>query len=73
MNRIQISLRRNDDNIVFRAFNTKENLNGHALPNHGGIGIANVKPRLEFLYLWQHKLTTNNTTDSYEVILNLRI
>ena len=73
MNRIQISLRRNDDNIVFRAFNTKENLNGHALPDHGGIGIANVKRRLELLYPWQHTLTTNNTTDSYEVILNLQI
>jgi LytS/YehU family sensor histidine kinase len=73
VNRVQISLCRNQDDLVFRAFNTKENLNGHTVMNHGGIGIANVKRRLELLYPGRHELKLDAADSSYEAILKLEI
>ena len=43
-------------------------MNGHA-----GIGLKNVKRRLELLYKDRHKLVIDNGVDSYEVNLSLRI
>jgi len=62
------------DNLVFRAFNTREkNYNGDAVINHGGIGIANVKRRLELLYPYKHELAMSRNDNSYEVVLKLQI
>jgi two-component system LytT family sensor kinase len=73
-NRVEISLSKNLDNLVFRAFNTREkNYNGDAVINHGGIGIANVKRRLELLYPYKHELAMSRNDNSYEVVLKLQI
>ncbi|TMI78204.1 MAG: hypothetical protein E6H10_17540 [Bacteroidetes bacterium] len=73
-NRVEISLSKKLDNLVFRAFNTKEkNYNGEAVINHGGIGIANVKRRLELLYPYKHELAMSRNDSSYEVVLKLQI
>ena len=73
-NRVEISLSKKLDNLVFRAFNTKDkNHNGAALINHGGIGIANVKRRLELLYPYKHELVMSRNDTSYEVVLTLQI
>ena len=39
----------------------------------GGIGIANVKKRLNLLYPNKHKLSIKNTNNTYEVVLELNI
>jgi LytS/YehU family sensor histidine kinase len=41
--------------------------------DHGGIGIANVKRRLELLYPDKHVLAIQNNDHFYEVTLNLEV
>jgi len=73
-NKVEISLLKKVDNLVFRAYNTKErNYNGDRVINHGGIGIANVKRRLEILYPYKHELVMSRDDTSYEVVLKLQI
>jgi LytS/YehU family sensor histidine kinase len=72
-NRIDISLYRNNSNLIFCSSNTKEELNGHLLPVHKGIGINNVRRRLELLYPGKHELALNSTDNSYEVKLNIHL
>ena len=73
-NRVEISLSRKTNNLVFRVFNTKENnYNGKVSIGHGGIGIANVQRRLELLYPYKHELAMNRQDASYEVVLKLQI
>jgi hypothetical protein len=72
-NKVEISLARKMNQLVFRTYNTKENLNGRAVIGHGGIGIANVKRRLELLYPYKHELVISRNESSYEVILNLQL
>jgi hypothetical protein len=73
LNEVKISLTRNNNQIVFKTFNTKENINGRKMMDHGGIGIANVKRRLELLYPAKHQLTVQSSDDSFEVVLNLEL
>jgi hypothetical protein len=72
-NEVKILLSKENDHLVFKTFNTKENLNGHRITDHHGIGIANVKRRLELLYPQKHELTINYSDNFYEVVLNLQV
>lgn len=73
-NKVEISLSRKTSNLVFRVFNTKEkNYNGKVAMNQGGIGVANVKRRLELLYPYKHELAMSRNDASYEVVLKLQI
>lgn len=67
--RIRISRQENDFNLSI--FNTKER-NG-TINAHTGIGLKNVKRRLELLYKEQHKLEIYNSPESFEVNLALKI
>jgi len=73
MNKVEISLCRWGGNLVFKSFNTKENYNGHAIMHSGGIGVANVKRRLELIYPDKHELTVHSGESFYEVVLNLEL
>jgi LytS/YehU family sensor histidine kinase len=73
LNEVKISLSREKDHLIFTIFNTKEKLNGHRINDHNGIGIANVKRRLELLYPYKHDLKLNSSDSSYEVVLNLQV
>jgi|SRR5438477_2866077 len=73
INTVQISLCKNEGDLVFRSFNTKENMNRYGLIDHNGIGVVNVKRRLELLYPDRHTLTINTADNSYEVLLNLQL
>ena len=73
INTVQISLCKNEGDLVFRSFNTKENMNRYGLIDHNGIGVVNVKRRLELLYPDRHTLIINTADNSYEVLLNLQL
>ncbi len=73
VNKVEISLCRWGGNLVFKSFNTKENYNGRAIMHSNGIGIANVKRRLELLYPNKHELTMHSGESYYEVVLNLQL
>lgn len=70
-NEVRIRIGKHENNVELSVFNTKERktiMNGHT-----GIGLKNVKRRLELLYKNRHKLVIDNRTDSYQVNLSLRI
>ncbi len=73
LNEVRISLAKSNNQLFFKTFNTKENNNGRKPIDHGGIGIADVKRRLELLYPGKHALTIQNNDHSFEVILNLEV
>ena len=73
LNEVQISLARSNNQLFFKTFNTKENVNGREMIDPGGIGIANVKRRLELLYPGKHALMIQNNDHSFEVMLNLEV
>ena len=70
-NEISIGLDRDDSYFLFTVFNTTEDskVNGA----HKGIGLTNVKRRLELLYPDAHRLEIDDRHDSYSVKLALRI
>ncbi len=70
-NEIRIGLDRDGSYFVFTVFNTREDnkVNGA----HKGIGLTNVKRRLELLYPDGHQLEIDDRSDSYSVKLALRI
>jgi len=73
LNEVRISLALSNKQLFFKTFNTKEKMNGRKAIDHGGIGIANVKRRLELLYPGKHALAIQNTERSFEVTLNLEV
>ena len=42
-------------------------------PGHGGIGLANIRRRLELQYPGKYQLLIRNEAGSYEITLNLQI
>ena len=59
-------------NILHSTFmNTKESPQVDNAKNSNGIGISNLKRRLELLYNNKYELTTNMDNDYYETVLNI--
>ena len=71
-NEVLLSFRKNRDELIFRAYNTKEGT-VPAGRGKGGIGIANARRRLDLQYPGRHRLTITDGDRSYEVVLNLNI
>ena len=71
-NKVEISLCYKEEQLTFRVFNTKE-VYRNTSTDHKGIGIVNVKRRLELLYPSQHELIINDSEKFYEIILRLQI
>ncbi|HVS97479.1 MAG TPA: histidine kinase [Puia sp.] len=72
-NEVMISLKKDRDQLVFRAYNTKDRMVAGTVPGRGGIGIANARRRLDLQYPGRHRLTITDAERSYEVLLNLNI
>ncbi|MGC1243589.1 MAG: histidine kinase [Chryseosolibacter sp.] len=70
-NEIRIQISRHENQFNLSVFNTKER-NG-TINEHAGIGLKNVKRRLELLYKDQHQLEVHNSPESFEVNLALKI
>ncbi len=60
------------DMVLHSSFiNTKEPLQSIVNGNSGGIGIINLKRRLELLYNKKHQFAIHNENDHYETALNI--
>lgn len=71
-NFVHVEMSRQNGSFSFRVENSKENqLNGTLLP--GGIGLTNVKRRLELLYPEKHHLHIYNDESTFRIELELRI
>jgi len=73
-NMIHIELRIDGDNVfVAEAINSYEHdHNGTHLMQSGGLGVQNLKRRLELLYPEKHELNIYNTGNMYQTILKLQ-
>jgi len=69
-NTIRVEFLRSNEKFTARFFNTHESLPPGAV---GGIGLKNVKRRLELLYPDQYELTIEEKPDTYFVTLSLKI
>jgi hypothetical protein len=70
-NKVKIRLGRYENKFRLTVFNTKENKTIN--PEQAGIGLHNVKRRLELLYKDRHELVIDCTGDSFEVHLALQV
>jgi two-component system LytT family sensor kinase len=71
-NKVGIYMHKEDDLLLFETFNTKEKNNNIPM-DHQGIGIANVKRRLELLYPERYDLSIHDTDHSYLVTLKIQL
>jgi LytS/YehU family sensor histidine kinase len=72
-NWIAIRLGLKNDQLAFYIANSASNDPGTGLVNYGGIGLKNVKRRLDLIYPDLHKLEIQNTGDRFEVHLQLTL
>jgi LytS/YehU family sensor histidine kinase len=72
VNFVNVQLSKNNGYFQFVVENSKDN-SSVTTEKHGGIGLQNVKRRLELLYPGKHLLDIQNTTDTYKVDFKLKI
>lgn len=73
-NRISLIVKNHDKNtLLVEALNTYDRANGQKhLLQTGGLGIQNLKRRLELLYTDKHELNILKDDDTYQTILKLQ-
>jgi LytS/YehU family sensor histidine kinase len=71
MNFVKVDMLRVNDHFVFSVVNSKEDQPSVEKP--GGIGLQNVKRRLELLYPGKHELKMRDENGEFFVQLNLQI
>jgi two-component system, LytTR family, sensor kinase len=70
-NFVKLVLSRENGHFIFTAENSKEQ--GKTNERHGGIGLVNVKRRLELLYSGKHSLNITDDKERYRVELTLKL
>lgn len=70
-NKLLINLKRKGTSFYFDCYNTKDQWIVPSLKEEGGIGIGNVKRRLELLYPHKHFLNIMNNENSFKVELKI--
>ncbi|PWT99098.1 MAG: hypothetical protein C5B52_11200 [Bacteroidetes bacterium] len=73
MNTITVKAARENGTFQFRVYNTTEKGAISNEPKAGGIGLANVKRRLELLYPDKHELIINGGDEFFEINLKLQL
>lgn len=72
-NVLQIIFTKEDDAFGFYCFNTKDQMISRKIFDEGGIGIQNVKRRLELIYPSRHELSINDNELFFEVRLKIEL
>ena len=65
-----------DNQVNFQITNSKSNqlpISNHGDKKSGGIGLVNVKRRLDLMYPNKYELNINETPNAYEVLLELNL
>lgn len=70
-NFVKLGLERQNGHFLFTVENSKEPI--RTTGQHGGIGLVNVKRRLELLYPGRHFLQIQDDSDHYKVELKLKL
>lgn len=72
---INISLKIWDDSVLFSVKNSQgvKEITANTLNKNSGLGLANVKKRLELLYPNQYDLQIDDSEESYRVMLRLNL
>jgi sensor histidine kinase YesM len=73
VNILTIKLSQEDNILTLLVFNTKDNFVQKEVVKQGGIGLKNVKRRLELLDTKGSDFTIQETEDTYEIALKLRV
>lgn len=68
--RVSMYLRATDEQLIFRIHNNKKRT-GAGVPKAGGIGLQNIRQRLELLYPGRHQLQIRDLRDRFEVDLQI--
>jgi two-component system LytT family sensor kinase len=69
---IRISLKIRDNALNFQIENTVFRSNGESLPDEPGIGLRNVRRRLDLLYPEKHELRITEEGEKFRVDLTIR-
>jgi sensor histidine kinase YesM len=72
-NEIQINLSKHNEELNFQISNTTEGKQIHQLSGDGGIGLNNVRRRLELLYPQKHELTISEEKGWFDVQLKIKM
>jgi LytS/YehU family sensor histidine kinase len=72
-NEVQINITRSNGSMHFSVKNTTDGKQKTDLGKQGGIGLNNVKKRLELLYPGKHSLQINKKEGWYNIDLSLSI
>jgi sensor histidine kinase YesM len=72
-NQVKIDVKNSNGNFHFSVMNTTEGKQVNKLDKEGGIGLVNVKRRLELLYPGKHTLSIRELQGRFEVDLTLII
>jgi two-component system LytT family sensor kinase len=72
-NQVQIDLSKQNGEMKFTVRNTTEGQATHEVSESGGIGLANVKRRLELLYPQKHQLEVSEKEGWFDVHLKIKI
>lgn len=72
INYIKGNIREENGWVIFYFSNTKNSTGERGAPPAGGIGLSNVKRRLELIYPGAHTLDINDSGKTYEVWLKIQ-
>jgi two-component system LytT family sensor kinase len=70
---VRIDVSRNANQLLFKIENSRDVLPEETSPVPGGIGLANVRKRLELIYPHQHELKVIEGLNAYLLILKIQI
>ena len=71
-NFVNVEMIKNNGHFQFTVENSKDS-NSHTTEKHGGIGLQNVKRRLELIYPGKHELEIKDEPDTYKIQFKLKI